>query len=243
MIRKRLTQSLLFLGAFTVLVVGALSVYLHQQLTQVPNNLRLIPLNDNTFKRHQLLKEEALVSVQRLSANLRQQDGSVVARLSAEELNAFFAYSLAWKLEGQGVDQVLKSTRVEIKDQTLKTTTLLDLSQLSMEQLQGNTRLTLLRRLLHLPSVNDNPIAVTVEGQPTVANRKLVLQNPRVSIGTLQFSRANATQWLGVSPAMFHESLDLEWSNLPIELRRIRIVSESQRTAPLIQLEGQLTAW
>lgn len=133
--------------------------------------------------------------------------------------------------------RIVKATQVEIDDQNLKTTALFDLSQVSADQLQGGNRFSLLRRLMKIPGLRDRTIAITIQGQPKAEDRALVIQNPVVSSGNISLTQSNAIQWLGISDAIFQESINQEWRNLPIELNSVQIVEQD------LQLKGQLTAW
>ncbi len=240
--QKRWLSGLLGLVTLISIGIGGLSLSVYRQLTQIPEHLQLIPLNLSTGERHDVLQKRALATVEALSLSPSVSDGAVNAQLSSQQLNAFFAYRLAWQLEGQGSRQILKGTHVEITQKTIKTLTLLDLSQISGTDLQGGDRLSLLLRLLKIPGLSDRTVAVTVEGSPIVEDRSLGLQNPVVSLGNVRLAHPNLTRWLGVSEAILQDSLNKEWNNLPITLSSVQIRPDS-KGVPHLQLEGQLTAW
>jgi hypothetical protein len=233
-------------GIVSLISVGSAS-YGYRQLIQIPQNLKALPATATPDERHQQSFQSGLTIVKKMGRSPRAQDGSVTASLSKEDLNKFFLYSVVGqseeKTDPSGNFQpllnksIVKATQVEIDGTTLTTTALLDLSQVSADQLQGGNRLSLLRRLIKIPGLRDRTIAVTIQGQPKVEDRALVIQNPVVSIGHISLTQASAIKWLGISEAMLQESINQEWKNLPIELNSVKIVGQD------LQLKGQLTAW
>ena len=127
--QKRWLSGLLGLVTLISIGIGGLSLSVYRQLTQIPEHLQLIPLNLSTGERHDVLQKRALATVETLSFSPPISDGAVSVQLSSQQLNAFFAYRLAWQLEGQGHRQIIKGTQIDITEKTIKTTTLLDLSQ------------------------------------------------------------------------------------------------------------------
>jgi hypothetical protein len=239
-------QCLWVAGIVSLIGVGSVS-YGYRQLMQLPKDLKPLSAATTANERHRKVKETALITVHKMGEYPRLSDGSVTASLTEEDLNRSFAHRIVWQTEEKpapsGISQpllnqkIVKATQVEIDEQTLKTVALLDLSQVSADQLQGGNRLSLLRRLMKIPGLRDRTIALTIQGQPKAEDRALVIQNPVISIGNISLTQANAIQWLGISEAMLQESINQEWRNLPIELNSVQIVE------PDLQLRGQLTAW
>jgi hypothetical protein len=241
--RKRLYQGLLSLSLLSVASLGSLGLYGYRQLTAAPDNIMAIAAYQNTYQRHQSLHQAALSTVKKIYANPRRPDGSVIAQINTQDLNAMFALTLALRVEEKRPYHILKGTHVEQVGQKLKTTALFDLSQISYPDLQGGNRLSLLRRFLKTPGLRDRAIAMSVEGTPTLRDNSIALQDPVIGIGNLKLTPAQARQWLGTSDLFLQEILDQEFNNLPIVLERVQWVTPTPQQEPLIQLEGQLTAW
>jgi hypothetical protein len=240
---KRLRQGLWGLSFLMVAGLGSLGIYGYRQLTAAPTPIVPIAANQNTYQRHQTLHQAARSTVLKMYANPRRPDGSVLAQLSTQDLNAMFAATLAQRVEGKGTQHIVKGTQVERVGQRLKTTALLDLSQVSAAHLQGGHRLSLLRRLLKVPGLSDRTITISVEGAPIIQDRSLSLQDPVVDIGKLRLTMSQATEWLGISEEILEESFAKELSSLPIVISQVQWVTASSQPDPIIQLEGQLTAW
>lgn len=236
----RLVQGLLGFGMLSVVAgVAVVSLHLHKQLIYIPKNIQTIPTDQNTFRRHQNLRQKALSVVEQMHSNSRQDNGSVSISLSTQDLNAFFASTLAQQIERKGAQQILLGTQVERVGGRLRTTALLNLSKVSVAKLQGSNRLALLRRFLKVPGIRNRTVAVIAEGKPVVQNRSLTLQEPIIRIGRLTISEP--TQWLGVSHNILQESFNRELKYLPIDLKAAQIIKSS--ATPQIELRGELTAW
>ena len=234
------------LGAIALLSVGGPTIYLHHQLTQIPPTLKKTPEIAKRFQRHHVLHREAFATVRKIASGSDRSDQGRIARLNTSDLNAFFAYSLALSFEQHHDPPVLLGTNVEIFEDTVKTTALIDLSQVSESSLEIGGRLSLLRRVLKIPGVSDRPIAIAVEGRPIVRDRVLAFDNPVITIGNIRLTTVEAVQWLGISEAILRERLDREWGGLPIDLDRVQIQMngpDNEDSTPYLQLEGGLTAW
>lgn len=231
----------LSVGAIALILVGGPSLYLYRQVTQIPSTLTKTPHLSNSNQRRQVLYQGALATVLKMAAQPHQPDGSVVVRLTAEDLNAFFANSMTIALEQSSGRIILLETQVEIDSGTLKTTALLDLSKVSKDALETGDRLSLLHRLFKVPGIRNRSIAIAVEGKPIVRDRILVMDNPIISIGDMHLTTAEAVQWLGISEEIMQERLDQEWAGFPMEVEQVDIIANNSEE--LLQLQGPLTAW
>jgi hypothetical protein len=250
MVWKTLLKLGLGLIALGGIGVGVAGWQLQQQLTQVPVALQPIPASTNTYERHQALQTQAIAAVKRLQAQSQRQSqpqsqrgDSVAVNLSTEDLNALLAFGLATTIEAKGAKQIVQATQVEIQGESLKTSALLDLSQVSSADLEK------------IPGLTNRPIYVAAQGKPVVRDRALSLQDLTLTVGGLHLTLADAAQYLGVSEAILQEALDRELRSLPIDLDQVQVVAKpadsSASTAnpsPTpgtghLEVTGSLTAW
>lgn len=142
--------------------------------------------------------------------------------LSGSQVNQVVTAAIAQSPEGQTLLQNGFSTTIE--DGKIKGGVVVNLSELPTEGLTEQERAALDRVLAFVPALGRRGVYLGIEGNPTVQNGKLQLdENMTVKVGNLSLPASVVASQLGLSLAELEARINAEVEARGIELRDVRV--------------------
>ncbi|HBB32043.1 MAG TPA: hypothetical protein DDZ80_23780 [Cyanobacteria bacterium UBA8803] len=144
---------------------------------------------------------------------------NVEIELSDREVNNLVLNQLAEKIGSHQVVANAPNVHTSIKDGTIETGAVVNLSELSSNDLATKEKAALEKALATFPFMKDKEIYVGIAGKPIVEDGQLKLgDNPEIKVGNLNFSLAELSQQLNIPEEKLKQKL-----NLAVNLQKVAI--------------------
>jgi hypothetical protein len=221
-----------------LLVSSALATWLWTTLMAQPDGLvlREIPPGVNTADRHDRLfqaRNEAWLALSRRPRTARQ------IRISLAQIQEVMAHDIARINEDKRSGQVLQAIAVEIAQGRLRTTTRLNLEAIEVSEMNGSSRVALLRLLKRVPLLSQRSLVVAIEGDPVLRDANtLGLDRVLVQVGNFRWTMAEASRYLQVPQSYIEDIIRQELLLVPMgQFRSIAVEPDA------LVVTGERTAW
>jgi hypothetical protein len=233
-----IARPILVLGlSLPLLVSGALATWLWTSLTAQPEGLvlREIPPGVNTADRHDRLfqaRNEAWLALSR-RGTARQ------IRISLVQVQEVMAHDIARINEDKRSGQVLQAIAVEVAQGRLRTTTRLNLEAIEVSEMNGSSRVALLRLLKRVPLLSQRSLVVAIEGDPVIRDANtLGIDRVSVQVGNFRWTMAEASRYLQVPQSYMEDIIRQELLLVPMgQFRSIAVEANA------LVVTGERTAW
>jgi hypothetical protein len=225
-----------------LLVSSALAAWLWTSLTAQPEGLVLaeIPPGMNTADRHDRLfqaRNEAWLALSRRPRTDRQ------IRISQAQVQTVMAYDIARINEeqrsGQRSGQVLQAIAVRVAKGRLRTTTRLNLEAIEVSEMNGSSRVALLRLMKRVPLLSQRSLVVAIEGDPVIRDPNTIgLDRVWVQVGNFRWTIAEASRYLQVPQSYIEDIIRRELLLVPMgQFRSLAVEPDA------LVFTGDRTAW
>lgn len=204
-----------------LLGVGVLSfLYYWNQSTKLPewysSERGDSPKQTNSQETEAIRKKlvEKVEASTRASEKASRKD--VEVKLSQNELNDLLALKIAENSNNKLLKSV-KGSNTTIKDGTVESGVVANLSQIPAEQLGGNEQ-TMLKKLVQIfPHLKDQEVYIGIEGKPKIENNKIKFdEQTKIKLGDLKFSMSELSNQLGIPREELEKNLSLELGKLKV---------------------------
>lgn len=156
----------------------------------------------------------------------------VELRLSEDEVNDLLLAALLEKSAEHDLSKVIKATHTEIKNGTMESGAVVNLSDLSKDQLGDNEQKTFEKAMTIFPFLKDQEVYIGVEGRPVLENNALTISgDSRVKIGETEHDLNTLAEMLDINPKKLRDAVRLSLDS--VELNQVRVESNQ------ILLKGQ----
>jgi hypothetical protein len=220
-----------------LLVSSALAAWLWTSFMAQPEGLVLaeIPPGVSTADRHDRLlqaRNEAWIALGR-RGTARQM------RISRAQVQDVMAHDIARINEDKRSGQVLQAIAVEIAQGRLRTTTRLNLEAIEISEMNGSSRVALLRLLKRVPLLSQGSLVVAIEGDPVIRDANtLGLDRVWVQVGNFRWTIAEASRYLQVPQSYIEDIIRRELLLVPMgQFRSIAVEPDA------LVVTGERTAW
>jgi hypothetical protein len=234
------SQLILGLG-LPLLMAGSLSGWLWTGLTAQPSGLTPIPAERNTYDRHERLlnaSNKAWLDLSRQPRNGAPRIKDQI-RISRAQLQDVIAHDIARSNEDKRAGQVLQAIAVQIHQGRLRTITRLNLQAIEVGEMNGSSRVALLRLLKRLPLLSQQALVVTIEGHPVIRDANTIgLDKVWVQVGNFRWTIAEASRYLQVPESYIQDIIRRELTLVPMgKFRRLEVEPDA------LVFTGDRTAW
>lgn len=150
----------------------------------------------------------------------QKADNTVEVKLSEADINNLIVAKLAGGKGEKEVPQFLKGINTTIKDGTLETGAVVNISDLESAPMGATEKATLDKLTTNLPFIKNQEIYVALRGKPSLEEGKLKLdENTEIKIGHLTFPLIELGDRLGIPKSQIEEQMNVQLSlgNLKIE--------------------------
>lgn len=145
------------------------------------------------------------------SSRLAAQKQPTKQQLRQSELTQLFTTEITRKAESKKLGSALKGANTTIKNGTVESGAVVNLSNLSPDQLPPEERAFFSKLMAAFPELSRQSFYVGVEGKPTVKNGQAQLQDDlRVKLGNLSFTPAQLSDRLGIPEDQIRQQLQLQ---------------------------------
>jgi hypothetical protein len=215
-----------------LLMAGAFSAWLWVGLTAQTSGLEAIPPGMNTDHRHQRLlqtRTDVWIEVTRQANPIR---------ISRAQIQTVIAYDIARINEDKRAGQVVQAIAVQLNAGRLRTTTRLNLKAIEVSEMNGSSRVALLRLLKRLPLLSQESLVVAIEGDPVIWDYKNIgLDQVLIQVGSFRWTIAEASRYLQVPESYIEDIIRHELFLLPMDFGSIAVEADT------LVITGNRTAW
>jgi hypothetical protein len=234
-------RSLLLILSLPIVGAGATTLWLWTGLTAQPYPLTPVSPGINTFDRHERLFQAhnaAWLDLSRPSRNDAPRVKDQI-RISRAQLQAVITHDIARKNEDKRAGQVLQAIAVQINQGRLRTTTRLNLQAIEVGEMDGSSRVALLRLLKRLPLISQSSLVVAIEGNPVIQDANTIgLDAVQIQVGNFRWTIAEASRYLQVPESYIEDIIRQELTLVPMgQFRRIEVEPDA------LVFTGDRTAW
>lgn len=150
---------------------------------------------------------------------------SVEIKLSDREVNDLVMTTVVQRLSGS---QILPNTprfHTTIKDGILETGTVINLANLSKNQLHPSESVTLNRAIKIFPFLEKQDVYVAISGNPKIENNQLKLdKHTKIKLGTLSLSVPELSQRLGIPQEKIEQNLSFSLQFGELNVKGLEVI-------------------
>lgn len=223
-------KRLLFLFCCAIGGIGAVVFLFWQQATQLPTWYT----NPSTTTNARTLTNQTKIQLaqkqvlDKVSDRLQGQGATIgEVQLDSNEVNTLIVSSIAKTTDKSRLAQALLGTNTQIESGKIRAGAVIDLKAIPKDELRAKEQGAITQLLKTVPSLEDRPLYIEIEGKPTVRNGQVSLDNTtRVKLGNLSFTQAELSQRLGISQDRLTLEISKEFKNLPVDVKGVEIVGD-----------------